>query len=59
LHRLRVETAGVESEPHLAPEGPGDLRHSVIDCSRAARELRWHAEVTLAAGPVTTWGALD
>jgi UDP-glucose 4-epimerase len=39
LHRLCAKTAGVAQEPHLAGERPGDLRHSVIDPSRAVREL--------------------
>jgi len=58
LHRLCSETTGVGSEPHFAPDRPGDLRHSVIDSSRAARKLRWHAEVTLDAGLAATWNAL-
>jgi UDP-glucose 4-epimerase len=58
LHRLCAETTGAGSEPQFAAERPGDLRHSVIDSSRAARELRWHAEMTLAAGLAATWSAL-
>jgi UDP-glucose 4-epimerase len=58
LHRLCAETTGAGSEPQFAPDRPGDLRHSVIDSSRAARELRWHAEMTLAAGLAATWNAL-
>jgi UDP-glucose 4-epimerase len=58
LHRLCAETTGAGSEPQFAPDRPGDLRHSVIDSSRAARELRWQAETTLAVGLATTWNAL-
>jgi UDP-glucose 4-epimerase len=58
LHRLCAETVGVDREPHFAPERPGDLRHSVIDSSRAARDLGWRAETTLAAGLAKTWDAL-
>jgi UDP-glucose 4-epimerase len=58
LHSLCAETTGAGSEPQFAPDRPGDLRHSVIDSSRAARELRWHAEMTLAAGLAATWNAL-
>jgi UDP-glucose 4-epimerase len=58
LHRLCATTTGVDSEPHFAAERPGDLRRSAIDSSRAARELRWHAETTLAAGLANTWSAL-
>jgi UDP-glucose 4-epimerase len=57
LHRLCAETAGVQQEPRFRPDRPGDLRHSVIDPSRAARELDWRARTTLAAGLATTWDA--
>jgi UDP-glucose 4-epimerase len=55
LHRLCAETAGAEQEPRFAPARPGDLRHSVIDPSRAARELDWRPEMTLATGLAETW----
>jgi UDP-glucose 4-epimerase len=58
LHRLCAETAGFEHEPRFAAERPGDLRHSVIDSSRAARELGWRPAVTLAAGLASTWETL-
>jgi UDP-glucose 4-epimerase len=58
LHRLCAATAGVEQEPRFAAERPGDLRHSVIDPSRAARELDWHAEMNLASGLSETWNAV-
>ena len=58
LHRLCAETTGVEQEPHFAAERPGDLRHSVIDSSLAARELQWQAETTLAKGLANTWETL-
>lgn len=58
LHRQCAEASGVESEPRLAAERPGDLRHSAIDSSRAALELNWQAETTLAAGLANTWNAL-
>ena len=58
LHRLCAETAGVDQEPRFAAARPGDLRHSVIDSSRAARELDWHAELTLAMGLAETWKAV-
>lgn len=57
LHRLCAETAGVEREPSFAPERPGDLRDSVIDSSRAARELDWRAGTVLADGLAETWDA--
>lgn len=58
VHRLCAEAAGVEQEPHFEAERPGDLRNSVIDPSRAARELDWRAERTLAAGLAETWSAV-
>jgi nucleoside-diphosphate-sugar epimerase len=47
----------VDSEPRFAAERPGDLRHSVLDASLAARELDWTAETALAAGLGKTWAA--
>jgi len=58
LHRLCAEAAGVEQEPRFVDARPGDLQHSVIDPSRAASELGWHAEMTLARGLAVTWSAV-
>ncbi|MFL5959512.1 MAG: NAD-dependent epimerase/dehydratase family protein [Gaiellaceae bacterium] len=58
LHRLCAETAGAEAEPRFGPARPGDLRHSVLDASRARRELGWRAETTLADGLARTRRAL-
>jgi UDP-glucose 4-epimerase len=55
LHRLCTETAGVEQGPRLAPERPGDLRRSVLDPSRAARELGWRAKTPVPDGLAQTW----
>jgi UDP-glucose 4-epimerase len=55
LHRLCAETAGVQQEPRFGSARPGDLRHSLIDPSRAARELDWRVRTTLAAGLAETW----
>jgi UDP-glucose 4-epimerase len=55
LYRMCAETAGVEQQPHHAPERPGDLRHSVLDPSRAARDLGWQAGTALADGLARTW----
>jgi UDP-glucose 4-epimerase len=55
LHHLCVQTAGVEQEPRFAASRPGDLRDSVIDPSRAVRELDWRAKTTLAVGLAITW----
>jgi UDP-glucose 4-epimerase len=55
LHALCARVAGVEQEPELAPERPGDVRRSVIDPGRAERELGWRAELTLEEGLRATW----
>ena len=55
LHRLCAETAGVEQEPVFAAARPGDLRRSVLDASRAERELGWQARTTLKDGLARTW----
>jgi UDP-glucose 4-epimerase len=57
VHRCCADAAGVEQEPRFDAARPGDLRNSVIDPSRAARELDWRAEKTLAAGLTETWSA--
>lgn len=56
LHQLCADVAGVEQEPRFAAERPGDLRHSVIDPSRAASDLGWRPGTTLAAGLSSTYG---
>lgn len=55
LYRICAETAEVERPPRFAAERPGDLRHSVLDASRAGGELGWRAETTVAAGIARTW----
>jgi UDP-glucose 4-epimerase len=55
LYGLCAKTAGVERPPRFAAERPGDLRHSVLDASRAGRELGWRAEATVATGVARTW----
>jgi UDP-glucose 4-epimerase len=55
LHRLSAESAGAEGQPQFAPERPGDLRHSVLDPSRAGRELGWRVTTTVANGLAQTW----
>ena len=56
LHGLCAETAGREQEAELADPRPGDVRHSVLDPGRAARELGWHAKASLRDGLSETWG---
>ena len=58
LHRLCAETAAVEQQPAFAPKRPGELQHSVLDPSRAERELGWRAGTTLAAGLARTWDSV-
>ncbi len=50
--------AGVEIEPQLEDLRPGELQHSRLDASRAARELGWRAEVPIGEGLRRTYGAL-
>jgi UDP-glucose 4-epimerase len=56
LHRLCAQTVGVDSEPrHLAARA-GDARRSVLDSTRAERELGWRPQTPLAEGLRLTWG---
>jgi UDP-glucose 4-epimerase len=58
LHRLCAEIAGREQEPrHLDPRA-GDARRSVLDASRAERELGWRARTPLDEGLRLTWDSL-
>ena len=54
LERCRA-AAGVDVEPEFAPARAGDLRRSVLDPSRAQRDLDWLAETTLDRGLLETW----
>lgn len=58
LHRLCTQVAGSEREPRHGAARPGDLRHSVIDSSRAAHELDWRAGTTLVEGLAETWSGI-
>jgi UDP-glucose 4-epimerase len=58
LYQMCIEIAGVEREPQYCAARPGDLRHSVIDPSRAAHSLHWCADTTLAGGLAETWTAV-
>ena len=58
LHALCAEAARSEHRaPRFAPERPGDLRRSVLDASRAERELSWRAGTILADGLAQTWNS--
>ncbi len=52
------EVAGVDIEPDLADLRPGELQHSRLDASRAARDLAWSAQVPIAEGLRLTYEAL-
>ena len=54
LHRACREIAGSTAEPVLADARLGDVRRSVLDVSRAARELGWEARVSLRDGLART-----
>ncbi len=55
LYRLCAHAAGVDDEPNFAPARAGDLQRSVIDASRAERELAWRPATSLADGLARTW----
>ncbi len=47
--------AGVQAEPRYEPARAGDARRSVVDASRAERELAWRPATSLADGLRLTW----
>lgn len=47
--------SGVEREPEFARARLGELQRSVLDVSRAERDLGWTAQRTLAEGLAETW----
>jgi UDP-glucose 4-epimerase len=48
--------AGIEVHAEHAPPKPGDALRSVLDVSRAERELGWRPRTALAEGLGLTWG---
>ena len=56
LHRLCAQTVGVDAEPRYVAARAGDARRSVLDATRAERELGWRAQTPLAEGLRLTWG---
>src|SRR5579862_7146365 len=50
LHARCRAIAGDERPPREEPERAGDVRHSVLDVSLAARELGWQPQLDLDAG---------
>jgi UDP-glucose 4-epimerase len=55
LYAACRRAAGIEEEPVHREARLGDVIRSVIDPSRAARELGWRAEVSLDEGIARTW----
>jgi UDP-glucose 4-epimerase len=55
LERIQ-RVAGTNVEPEFADPRPGELQRSVLDVSRAERELGWRAEHDLDSGLAQTWG---
>jgi UDP-glucose 4-epimerase len=53
----RVAGSSLEAEP--APARLGELQRSVLDISRAARELGWRPEVPLEEGLRLTWESIS
>ncbi|HWX97092.1 MAG TPA: NAD-dependent epimerase/dehydratase family protein [Solirubrobacteraceae bacterium] len=52
------QAAGSDIEPELADLRPGELEHSRLDISLAARELGWRPEVPISEGLQRTYRAL-
>ena len=55
LHAACRRAAGVDAQPEHAAARPGDVLRSVIDPTRAERELGWRAETPLDDGLARTW----
>jgi UDP-glucose 4-epimerase len=55
LHAACRRVAGVDEEPRHEAARLGDVIRSVLDPSRAERELGWRARVTLDDGLARTW----
>jgi UDP-glucose 4-epimerase len=55
LHLACRRAAGIDLEPSYAPARPGDVHRSVIDPTRAGRELGWRAATGLDDGLAQTW----
>jgi UDP-glucose 4-epimerase len=55
IHEACRAAAGSDAAPGYAPARLGDVRRSVLDVSRAERELGWRARVPLDEGLRLTW----
>jgi len=59
LHRLCAAVAGSEQQPRHVQPRAGDARRSVLDPSRAQRDLGWRAETALDEGLRLTWDEIQ
>jgi UDP-glucose 4-epimerase len=57
LHGLCERAVGVDAPPAFGPPRAGDAQRSVLDTTRATRELGFTASVPLAAGIAATFAA--
>jgi len=55
LHSRCARVSGYEREPTFAPPRRGELQRSVLDRTRAERQLGWRPEVPLGEGLQATW----
>ena len=58
LYELCRRVSGRSAEPEFAPARPGEARRSVVDPSRAERELGWRPRWTLEDGLRATWESI-
>jgi UDP-glucose 4-epimerase len=55
LYERIQHAAGIQRQPELVPPRPGELQRSVLDPSRAQRELGWSPKHSLDEGLAETW----
>jgi UDP-glucose 4-epimerase len=58
LYRLCADVAGSRQQPRHVEPRAGDARRSVLDPSRAGRELGWRARTQLDEGLRLTWDSI-
>jgi UDP-glucose 4-epimerase len=58
LHAACARVAGVADDPRIENARLGDVLRSVLDCTRAERELGWRAQMPLDDGLGLTWAWL-
>jgi UDP-glucose 4-epimerase len=58
VHRVCAEVAGTVQQPRHVEPRAGDARRSVLDPSRAQRDLDWRAETPLDEGLRLTWDSI-